>query len=220
MGSPDETLLADLTDAQRDAVTHRDGALLVLAGPGSGKTTVVTRRIACLIAHGVAPGQILALTFTNKAAGEMRNRVETLLSGALPAGRSPTVATFHSFCARRLREYAEAAGLAPHYSIYDEADRREAVKQAIRDCNLSAQNWAPAGVASAISRAKNALIDADAYAAGADDFFSRSLAPVYRAYEKILDDNDALDFDDLLLRMAGLLRDGEAVRQQLQQRYQ
>jgi DNA helicase-2/ATP-dependent DNA helicase PcrA len=219
MTSPDDTLLADLTDAQRDAVRHREGALLVLAGPGSGKTTVVTRRIACLIAHGVAPWQILALTFTNKAAGEMRKRVDALLPGHLLADRPPTVATFHSFCARRLREYAEAAGLVPHYSIYDEADRREAIKQAIQDCGLSSQNWAPTAVGSAISRAKNALLDAEAFAAGADDFFSRSVAPVYRAYEKILGGNDALDFDDLLLRMVGLLRDSEAVREQLQRRY-
>ncbi|MHC4080338.1 MAG: ATP-dependent helicase [Planctomycetota bacterium] len=219
MASPDDTLLADLTDAQRDAVTHRDGALLVLAGPGSGKTTVVTRRIACLIAQGVSAWQILALTFTNKAAGEMRERVEALLPGHVSADRPPTVATFHSFCARRLRECADAAGLVPHYSIYDEADRREAIKQAIKDCGLSSQNWAPAAVGSAISRAKNALIGAEAYAAGADDFFSRSVAPLYRAYEKILGDNDALDFDDLLLRMADLLRDNEAVRTRLQERY-
>jgi DNA helicase-2/ATP-dependent DNA helicase PcrA len=219
MTSPHDTLLAGLTPAQRDAVTHREGALLVLAGPGSGKTTVVTRRIACLIAHGVAPFQILALTFTNKAAGEMRDRVDALLPGHLLAERPPTVSTFHSFCARRLREYAEAAGLVPHYSIYDEADRREAIKQAVRDCGLSSQNWAPAAVGSAISGAKNVLLDADAYAGGADDFFSRSIALVYRAYEKILRDNNALDFDDLLLRMAGLLRGSEAVRSQLQCRY-
>ncbi|MHC4419796.1 MAG: ATP-dependent helicase [Planctomycetota bacterium] len=219
MSSPDDALLADLTAPQRDAVTHREGALLVLAGPGSGKTTVVTRRIACLIAQGVAPWRILALTFTNKAAGEMRERVDALLPGQLLADRPPTVATFHSFCARRLRQYAEAAGLAPHYSIYDEADRREAIKQALRDCDLSSQHWSPAAVGSAISRAKNLLVGAEAYAAGADDFFSRSVAPVYRAYEKILGDNDALDFDDLLLRMADLLRNHEGVRTQLQQRY-
>ncbi|MHC4711449.1 MAG: ATP-dependent helicase, partial [Planctomycetota bacterium] len=201
------------------AVTHRDGALLVLAGPGSGKTTVVTRRIACLIAQGASSWQILALTFTNKAAGEMRQRVEALLPGHLLADRPPTVATFHSFCARRLREFADAAGLVPHYSIYDEADRKEAIKQAISVCGLSAQNWAPAAVGSAISRAKNALIGAEAYAAAANEFFSRSVAPIYHAYEKILGDNDALDFDDLLLRMADLLRHDEAVRTQLQQRY-
>jgi DNA helicase-2/ATP-dependent DNA helicase PcrA len=219
MPSPDDTFLADLTDAQRDAVTHRDGALLVLAGPGSGKTTVVTRRIACLIAQGVSSWQILALTFTNKAAGQMRQRIEALLPGHLLADRPPTVATFHSFCARRLREFAEAAGLVPHYSIYDEADRKEAIKQAISACGLSAQNWAPAAVGSAISRAKNALVGAEAHAAAANDFFSRSVAPIYRAYEKILGDNDALDFDDLLLRTADLLRDCEAVRTQLQNRY-
>src|SRR5262245_47860521 len=102
-------LLADLTEAQRSAVTHPPGPLLVLAGPGSGKTTVVTRRIAWLIAGGAEPWQILALTFTNKAAGEMRNRVAALLPGAFEERRGPTVATFHSFCARLLRRYAEQA---------------------------------------------------------------------------------------------------------------
>jgi DNA helicase-2/ATP-dependent DNA helicase PcrA len=214
-----DTLLDGLTDAQREAVTHREGALLVLAGPGSGKTAVVTRRIAHLIAHGVAPWQILALTFTNKAAGEMRQRVAALLPPQLLDGRYPTVSTFHSFCARRLREHAEAAGLVANYSIYAEGDRREAIKQAIGACGLATQNWSPAGVGSAISSAKNALIDAEAYAAGAGDFFSRSIAPVYRAYTRILRDNDALDFDDLLLRMARLLRDDEETRRRLQQRY-
>jgi DNA helicase-2/ATP-dependent DNA helicase PcrA len=219
MTSAGEGFLDDLTEAQRRAVTHAQGALLVLAGPGSGKTTVVTRRIACLIARGVASGQILALTFTNKAAGEMRDRVGALLPAGLLDDRPPTVSTFHSFCARRLREYAEPAGMSPHYSIYDEADRREALKQAVRECGLSFQNFAPAAVGSAISRAKNALLGPEAYAADARDFFSRSVASVYPAYEKILRENDALDFDDLLLRMADLLRGKPAVREQLQQRY-
>ncbi len=215
----DDNLLDDLTDAQRTAVSHREGALLVLAGPGSGKTTVVTRRIACLIAAGVAPWRILALTFTNKAAGEMRQRVDALLPDTLLDDGGPTVATFHSFCARRLRQYAEAAGLSPHYTIYDEADRREAIKQAVAEAELSSKNWTPAVVGSSISNAKNRLLDAEACAADAHDFFQRSIARVYRAYEKIMRANDALDFDDLLLEMAGLLRRHEGVRGQLQKRY-
>ena len=214
-----EPFLDGLTDAQRKAVVHRDGALLVLAGPGSGKTTVVTRRIACLVAGGVEPWRILALTFTNKAAGEMRQRVEALLPGQLLGDGPPTVATFHSFCARLLRRFAEPAGIAPRYSIYDEADRREALKQAIQQAELSSQNWTPAAVGATISNAKNRLLDAEAFALEARDFFTRSIARVYRAYERILAAHDALDFDDLLLRIATLLRRDEEVRTRLQRRY-
>ncbi len=211
-------LLADLTEPQGDAVRHRDGPLLVLAGPGSGKTTVVTRRIAHLIAHGVQPWQILALTFTNKAAGEMRERVFALLGGVAADLRAPTVATFHSFCARQLRRFAEFVDLAPNYSIYDSADQRDAIKQAIVEVGLSSKNWTPGSVAAAISNAKNKLLEADAYAAEADDFYTRSIAKIYRIYERLLQTNDALDFDDLLLRMARMLRDSQEVRERFQQR--
>ncbi len=214
-----EPFLNGLTDAQRKAVVHRDGALLVLAGPGSGKTTVVTRRIACLVAGGVEPWRILALTFTNKAAGEMRQRVETLLPAQLHGDSQPTVATFHSFCARLLRRFAEPAGIVPHYSIYGEADRREALKQAIQLAQLSSQNWTPASVGATISNAKNRLLNAEAFGAEAGDFYTRSIAGVYRSYERILDAHDALDFDDLLLKIATLLRRDEEVRTRLQRRY-
>jgi DNA helicase-2/ATP-dependent DNA helicase PcrA len=219
MATLDDSLLADLTDAQRQAVAHRAGPILVLAGPGSGKTTVVTRRVAYLIARGVPSRQILALTFTNKAAGEMRDRIDGLLPGRLGGQGSPTVATFHSFCARQLRHHADAAGLPVRYSIYDEADQREAIKQALQDVGLSSRNWSPASVSAAISEAKNRLLDAEAYAAEASDFYGRSVARIYKTYESILRANDALDFDDLLLRMAELLRRSEHVRQRLQERY-
>ena len=215
-----DPLLDDLTDAQRTAVTHRDGPLLVLAGPGSGKTTVVTRRIACLVAGGVEPWRILALTFTNKAAGEMRARVETLLPVHLLGDGAPTVATFHSFCARLLRRFAEHARITTRFSIYNEGDRREALKAAIEQAGMSSKNWAPAAVGGAISNAKNRLLDAAGCNAEASDFYTRSIARVYTAYEKILTANDALDFDDLLLRTATMLRRNEAVRTQLQRRYQ
>ena len=213
-------LLADLTAPQRDAVQHRDGPLLVLAGPGSGKTTVVTRRIAHLVAHGVEPWRILALTFTNKAAGEMRDRVYKLLGAAVDDYRAPTVSTFHSFCARQLRRFAEQAGLAANYSIYDSADQRDAIKQSIVEVGLSSKNWPPGSVAAAISNAKNKLMEADAYAAEANDFYTKSIAKIYRDYERRLQANDALDFDDLLMRMARMLRDSQELRERFQQRYQ
>ena len=216
----DDALLADLTDAQKQAVGHMEGPLLVLAGPGSGKTTVVTRRVANLIAQGVAPWQILALTFTNKAAGEMRERIVKLLPDAFDERRLPTIATFHSFCVRRLRRFAEHTNISANFSIYDAGDQRDAMKRAIPEAGLSTKNWTPASVAAAISNAKNRLLDADGFAGEANDFYTRSIARIYRCYETILRDNDALDFDDLLMRMAWLLRDSQFVREQLQQRYQ
>ena len=169
MNTPSE-LFSDLTEAQTKAVAHLDGPLLVLAGPGSGKTTVVTRRIANLIANGIPPWQILALTFTNKAAREMRGRIDKLVSEDLPGRRGLTVATFHSFCVRLLRHYASEAGINERFTIYDAADQRDAIKQAMKEVNLSSSNWTPASVGAAISNAKNLLMNADAYTKAAGDF--------------------------------------------------
>ncbi len=213
-------LLGGLTDAQQQAVTHVDGPLLVLAGPGSGKTTVVTRRVAYLVSQGIPAWSILALTFTNKAAGEMRDRIESRLPTDLPGRRGLTVTTFHSFCARLLRRYAAEAGLEQNYSIYDTADQRDAVKQALTRAEMNTKNWSPASVLSEISNAKNKLLDATEYAAQASDFYHRSIAKAYAAYEKILSDNDALDFDDLLMRTANMLRYEPTVREELQDRFQ
>jgi DNA helicase-2/ATP-dependent DNA helicase PcrA len=213
-------IVEGLTEAQCEAVSHVDGPVLVLAGPGSGKTTVITRRVAYLIAQGIPPWQILALTFTNKAAGEMRLRAEAMLPEDLPGRRGLTVATFHSFCARLLRRWADRVNIAPGYSIYDSADQRDAIKQALKNVGLDPKNFTPGSVHEAISRAKNQLMDADAFAAHADDFYSKSIAKVYRSYERILRENQALDFDDLLMRTARLLKDDEPARAELEQRFQ
>ncbi|MHC5115044.1 MAG: ATP-dependent helicase [Planctomycetota bacterium] len=216
----DDALLEGLTEAQREAVTHGPGPLLVLAGPGSGKTTVVTKRVAHLIGRGVPPWQILALTFTNKAAAEMRERVDRLLPEGLAGRRGLTIATFHSFCARLLRRYSEEAGIAERFSIYDAADQRDAIRQAIAAAELSEKNFSRGAVGSAISNAKNKLLDAATYASEARDFYSRAMARAYTAYERILRSNDALDFDDLLLRTAHLLRTDDTVRGELQARFE
>jgi DNA helicase-2/ATP-dependent DNA helicase PcrA len=213
-------LFAGLTDAQQRAVSHVDGPLLVLAGPGSGKTTVVTRRVAYLIQQGVPAWQILGLTFTNKAAGEMRDRVDVLLPANLTGRSGLTITTFHAFCARLLRRYAGTLGIGERFSIYDSSDQRDAVKQAIATAGLTTKNWTPASVLSAISAAKNRLLQAAEFAASAADFYERSIARAYTIYEKILLTNDALDFDDLLLRVAVLLRDHADVRTELQARFQ
>ncbi|MDZ4830482.1 MAG: UvrD-helicase domain-containing protein [Phycisphaerae bacterium] len=216
--TPDD-VLADLTPAQREAASIIDGAALVLAGPGSGKTRVITRRIAMLVGAGVPAWQILALTFTNKAAAEMRSRVDQLVPADVPGRRGLTVSTFHAFCAFILRRNALAAGTAEGFSIYDTGDQRDAMKQAIEEVGLATSNFSPAAVLGRVSDAKNKLIDAEAFANDASDFHSRSIAKAYRAYEKILAKNNALDFDDLLVRVARLLRGDLTTLLAMQERY-
>lgn len=214
----DDRLFEGLTDAQRAAVRHRDGPLLVLAAAGSGKTTVITRRIANLIATGVPPWSILALTFTNKAAGEMRERVDTVVGHARGL-RGMTVSTFHSFCARLLRRYAEQAGLTASYSIYDMADQKAAMKEILKRLELSKENFPPDSVLSSISNAKNNLVSPEEFTSNAGHFFDRKIASCYTAYQKWLQQNNAVDFDDLLAHVARLLKHNDEVRDELQARY-
>ncbi len=215
-------VLGGLTDAQRRAVTTTEGPLLVLAGPGSGKTRVITRRIAYLVHCGVPAWQILALTFTNKAAAEMKARVTTLL-GEGQASRGLTVSTFHALCARLLRRFAPVAklpGLSPSYSIYDDSDQLALIKATIAALNLSTTNFPPRSVLSRISAAKNDLQDATAFEASAGDFASRVIAKIYAGYEAALRKADAVDFDDLLLLTGRMLRDNAEVREVCRERWQ
>ncbi|MEE2681983.1 MAG: UvrD-helicase domain-containing protein [Planctomycetota bacterium] len=208
-----------MTDPQRQAASHVDGPALILAGPGSGKTRVITRRVAWLLVNGIPAWQVLALTFTNKAAGEMRDRIDALLPDSMSNRRGLFVSTFHAFCARQLRQHGERIGLDPGFSIYDTSDQRAAMKEALNIAGLESGNWTPASTLSAVSHAKNQLKDAAAYEEEASDFYTRSIARAFRAYEGILQRNNAVDFDDLLLRTAGLLRTNEEVRVQLQDRF-
>src|SRR5438309_4236373 len=147
---PFRDLLADLTEAQREAVTHTEGPLLILAGAGSGKTRVITRRVAYLLQEGVRAGNILAITFTNKAAGEMRQRVE-----ALVPGNRVGVSTFHSLGARLLRQYADRLGIDRNFTIYDQADRARMVKVALEDAGIDNARFTPDTISAAVSKAKN-----------------------------------------------------------------
>jgi len=208
-----EQLLDGLTEPQRQAVTHIDGPLLVLAGAGSGKTRVITRRAAYLAATVTQPRHVLAITFTNKAADEMRQRIEAL------GLRGMTVCTFHSLCARLLREFAERAGLKSNFSIFDEHDRREVIRKAVVDCGLSLTDWPVRRVEAAISYAKNYMHTVSDYAQRAEGFFERTVVRVWRRYEELMEANNALDFDDLLLRMALLLSRDEQLRDYLEDRY-
>ncbi len=216
---PHDPLLEDLTDPQRQAVTHVQGPLLILAGPGSGKTRVITRRMAHLVLRcGIAPWNILAITFTNKAAGEMRQRMTTLVSER--QARAITIATFHSFCARVLRQYGSRIGLPPNFTIYDTSDQERAIKQAIELLQLNSSNFSPGKVLSAISSAKNELMDPEAYARTAYDFFAKHVQKIYRKYQDLLKQNQAVDFDDLLLKTVELMRKDTAALHELRERYQ
>jgi ATP-dependent DNA helicase UvrD/PcrA len=190
-------LLAGLNPAQREAVVHTEGPLLVLAGAGSGKTRVIAHRIARLIAGGEDPRRILAVTFTNKAAGEMAHRVEALLAGS--GVRSPLVATFHSACVRILRAEIHHLGYSRSFLIYDEDDRLSLVRELCREQGVDERIWTPQGVVSRISRAKNQLESAESVGASARTPRERELARVYARYEARLRSAGALDFDDLLL---------------------
>jgi DNA helicase-2/ATP-dependent DNA helicase PcrA len=211
---PEQDLLADLTDAQREAVTHLEGPLLILAGAGSGKTRVITRRVAFLLQQGVRPGNILAITFTNKAAGEMRERVEALVPGS-----RVWISTFHALGARLLRQYADRFSLERNFTIYDQNDRARLVKVALEDAGIENVRFTPEGIQSAISKAKNQLLGPERYAERAHDFFTTCVARVYPAYEKRLRDANALDFDDLLYWPALALKNDPEFRAELDARF-
>ncbi len=195
----DQLLAQHLNPAQREAVTAPDGPLLILAGAGSGKTRVITYRIAYLIMErGVRPEQILAVTFTNKAAGEMRKRVEQLIG---PAARRVMLGTFHSVCARFLRREIHHIGYSPSFSIYDEDDQLALLKRLYVDAGINPRQFAPQAVRAEISRAKEGLITPQQYARQAESPFELATAALYRRYQEALQEQNALDFDDLLVLM-------------------
>jgi DNA helicase-2/ATP-dependent DNA helicase PcrA len=198
-----EQLLEGLNPPQLEAVTHGTGPLLVLAGAGSGKTRVLTHRIAHLVATDAAkPSEILAITFTNKAAQEMRDRVEALVGRMV---RVMWVMTFHSACARILRTEAERLGYTKRFSIYDDADSVRLVRRCLDELSIDPKRFAPRAIKSQVSRAKNQLEDAAAYRERVSSFFEQTVADVYELYEKRIHEMNAVDFDDLLFRTVNLL---------------
>lgn len=209
-----DDLLSGLTEPQRQAVNHIDGPLLMLAGPGSGKTRVVTHRIANLLRHGIPAWQIVALTFTNKAAAEMRSRVETLAPG-----QAVFMGTFHRFCARLLRRYASLTGLSENYSILDATDSKTLIKRACEVAGVALTHTSPDAISSVISRAKNRLVTAEMMSRMQVRHNERIAAQVYPVYQRLLMTANAVDFDDLLLHTAILLRDNEELRADLDARY-
>ncbi len=215
-------LLNELNSQQRDAVLATEGPLLILAGAGTGKTRVITYRIANLIEQGAAGNSILAVTFTNKAAEQMRNRVQSLLETTGQTASDPWIGTFHAFCARLLRREAPRLGLPRDFAIYDEDDQRSALKLALG--SMSEEDNAenddkPRAILERISYWKNHATSVEEALAAADDPKSRAIARAYQGYEQVLHNSGALDFDDLLLRAADVLRKFEDARASWQQRY-
>ncbi|MEN3001038.1 MAG: UvrD-helicase domain-containing protein [Armatimonadota bacterium] len=209
--------LGALNAEQLEAVLHKDGPLLVFAGAGSGKTRVITYRIANLIyTHGVSPSQILAVTFTNKAADEMKERLQQLLGMDI---RGLWVGTFHAICARILRESGRAIDIPPNFLVYDENDQLDLIRQVLSELDLDEKQFNPRAIRNAISRAKERLITPEQYAARASDFFERIVASVYPRYQKALQAANALDFDDLLLATIRLFTEQPRVLERYQQQF-
>lgn len=214
-------LLNDLNADQASAVSHTDGPVLILAGAGSGKTRVLTYRVAYLIGVKKVPAnEILMVTFTNKAAGEMKERVRSLLSGIRSAKPElPFAGTFHSFCAKVLRTDGVHVHVPPNFVIYDDGDQIDAIKDVMKKLDISPKLYNPRAVLSTISQAKNELIGALEYPQYARGNFQETVARVYLGYQKLLLENEALDFDDLLLKTVRLFTDHREILGKYQEKY-
>ena len=218
MSSSMSPLLEPLNDIQREAVLHTEGPVLIVAGAGSGKTRALTHRIAYLIReHGVSPFQVLAITFTNKAAREMAERVEGLVGSGV--ARSMWILTFHSTCARILRREHTHLGVPSSFTIYDDGDTERLIAGILKELDVDPKRFSPRAMAAAISKAKDRVIAPDAFAQMASNFYEEIIAKVYTAYERRKHDAGALDFDDLISETVRLFRDHPDVLRHYQERF-
>ncbi len=211
------SVLEGLNDAQLEAAQTVNGPLLILAGAGSGKTRVLTRRIAYLVGElGIEPDRILAMTFTNKAAGEMRERVEGLLHRSC---RNMWIGTFHALCARLLRTEADRVGLQSNFTIYDTTDQMALMRRVLADEELSEKQYPPRQIRARISKEKNRMMDVVSFSQRASTFYEQTVARVYRQYQARLRQNNAVDFDDLLQLSVQVLRDHDDIRKKYQEKF-
>ncbi len=206
-----------LNKEQQRAVLQTDGPMIILAGAGSGKTRCITAKVLSLIEKGIDPDNILAVTFTNKAATEMKERMQVMLTGTHTT--KPTVATFHALCAKILRIDGKYIGLSSDFVIYDTSDQIEAIKVAMDKLNISIKEWKPSAILGTISGAKNELISENSYQNFARGLFQQTVAKVYPMYQKILRENDAVDFDDLLLKTVTLFEENPDVLEKYQNKF-
>jgi DNA helicase-2/ATP-dependent DNA helicase PcrA len=210
-------ILSELNPSQQKAVEAIEGPLLIIAGPGSGKTRVITYRIAYLIkVCGINPHRIMAVTFTNKAAREMKERLEKLLGKAV---ETLTVGTFHSICARILRQEGSAIGLSPQFNIYDEEDQLSLIKQSLQEVGLDPKQYTPKAIQTAIKFAKSHLLTPEEYAGQAKKYFDEVAYRVYERYQQLMNQSQTVDFDDLLMKVVQLFREREDILAKYQNRY-
>lgn len=215
-------LLKGLNEPQKEAVLHTDGPLLVIAGAGAGKTKVITHRVANLIKNGVKSGQILAVTFTNKAANEMKGRIQKLVASNQQsvARQLPTVGTFHSVCARILRENSRAVGLPRNFSILDKEDSLKIIKKSLKNLSINPKQFQPTKIRAIISKQKSDLIKLSNYAIDAgENFFPQTLARIWEEYEKKLKNQKSVDFDDLITKVVFLFQDRPDVLKKYQDKW-
>ena len=213
----DIDLLKDLNEEQKKAVLNTEGPMIILAGAGSGKTRVITHKVIYLISEGVEPLNILCLTFTNKAAGQMKNRIREILQ--LKTGL-PIISTFHSLCAKILRIEGKHIGISPNFIIYDEQDQIDAIKESMKLLDISVRDFKPSSILATISEAKNELIEESEYPKYARGHFQEIVAKIYFIYQKILKENHALDFDDLILKIIYLFESNPQVLRKYQNKFQ
>ncbi|MDX1608363.1 MAG: UvrD-helicase domain-containing protein [Candidatus Spechtbacterales bacterium] len=217
-------LLSSLNQKQKEAVKHTEGPLLILAGPGSGKTKTLTHRVAYLISKGIHPRNILAVTFTNKAAAEMKERVIELLSrqqeadGKIQSG-VPLIGTFHSICVRILRENASLLGYTSSFVIYDDSDQLALIKKVMKELEISTDELSPRKALSTISRAKDELLLPEEYEVQASNFYERKMSKIYTLYQKALAENNGFDFNDLIMQTVLLFENNERVLKKYQSRF-
>ncbi|MBC8137086.1 MAG: UvrD-helicase domain-containing protein, partial [Fibrella sp.] len=215
---PEDPLLVRLNPSQQEAVLHKDGPLLIFAGAGSGKTRVLTHRIAYLVGrHGIRPRNILAVTFTNKAATEMKERLQRLLG--LEATKEMWVGTFHATCARMLRERGKDIGLEREFTVYDDGDQITLMKECLSQLNLDDRQYAPRAVLSLISKAKEKLIEPENFGHHFHGVFEGVVSKLYTLYQEKLKQNRAVDFDDLIMLSVRLLEQREDTREYYQNKF-
>lgn len=208
------SLLQDVTDRQREAITHLEGPLLVVAGAGSGKTRVITRRIGYLMSQGVKPYNILAITFTNKAANEMDERLKQFTSH-----KGLWVSTFHKMCSRILRSNIDRLGYSRDFSIYDTTDQLNRVKSIMAELQMDTTQWKPRTIVSSLSNAKNKLIDPETFASTTSGYYNNQVAKIYKKYQTLLKANNALDFDDLLIKTIELFKAHPDILEMYQEKF-
>jgi DNA helicase II / ATP-dependent DNA helicase PcrA len=207
-------ILDNVTESQKEAITHVDGPLLVIAGAGSGKTRVITRRVGYLVEQGTSPSNILSITFTNKAANEMKERLGEFLDL-----RGMWISTFHAMCSRILRSEIEHLEFTRNFSIYDSGDQSKCIKDIMKELRLDTDHWRPGAVAASISNAKNELLSADEFAEYKSGYYNDVVSKVYTKYQKYLESNNALDFDDLLFKVVHLFKKFPEVLEKYQEKF-